>query len=43
MDIGGNCGLVGLMVMMGTAVARIAALVRINLFNCVFGGGICGI
>ena len=30
MDIGGNCGLVGVMVMMVTAVAWIAALIRIN-------------
>ena len=43
MDIGGDWGLVGVMVMMVTAVARMAALIRINLFNCVFGGGICGI
>ena len=43
MDIGGNCGLVGVIVMTVTADARIAALIRINLFNCVFGGDICGI
>ena len=43
MDIGGNCGTAGIMVMMVTAVARVAALIEINLFNCVFGGGICGI
>ena len=42
MDIGGDCGTVGVVVMMVTAVARVAALIRINLFNCVFGGGICG-
>ena len=36
MDIGGNCGTAGIMVMMVTAVARVAALIRINLYNCVF-------
>ena len=43
MDIGCNCGTAGIMVMIVTAVARVAALSEINLFNCVFGGGICGI
>ena len=43
MDIGGDCGTVGVVVMMVMAVARVAALIRINLFNCVFGGDICGI
>ena len=43
MDVGGDCGTVGVVVIMVTAVARVAALIRINLFNCVFGGGICGI
>ena len=41
MDVGGDCGTVGVVVIMVTAVARVAALIRINLFNCVFGGGIC--
>ena len=43
MDIGGDCGIVLVVVMIVTAVARVAALIRINLFYCVFGGGICGI
>ena len=43
MDIGGDCGIVLLVLMIVTAVARVAALIRINLFYCVFGGGICGI
>ena len=46
MDFGGDCGTatgtVGVVVMMVTAVARVAALIRIKLFNCVYGGGICG-
>ena len=41
MDIGGDCGIVLVVVMIVTAVARVAALIRINLFYCVFGGGIC--
>ena len=43
MDIGGDCGTVGVAVIMLTAVARVAALIRINLYNCVFDGGICGL
>ena len=47
MDISGDCGTatgtVGVVVMMLTDVARVAALIRIKLFNCVFGGGICSI
>ena len=42
-DIIGDCGTVGVVGMMVTAVARVAALIRINLFYYVFGGGICGI
>ena len=40
MDINGNCGTVGLVVMMVMAVERVAALIGINLFDCVFSGGI---
>ena len=47
MDIVGDCGTatgtVGVVVMMVTAVARVAALIRIKLFNCLVGGGICDI
>ena len=41
MDIGGDCGIVLVVVMIAMAVARVEALIRINLFYCVFGGGIC--
>ena len=43
MDIGGDCGIVLVIVMIAVAVARVASLIRINLFYCVFGGGIGGI
>ena len=43
MDIGGDCGIVLVVVMIVMAVARMAALIRIILFYCVFGGGIGGI
>ena len=43
MDIGSDCDIVLVVVMIVTAVARVSALIRINLFYCVFGGGICGI
>ena len=42
MDIGSDCDIVLVVVMIVTAVAKVAALIRINLFYCVFGGGICG-
>ena len=38
MDIGGDCGIVLVVVMIVTAVTRVAALIRINIFVCVFGG-----
>ena len=41
MDIGGDCGIVLVVVMIATAVARVAVFIRINLFYRVFGGGIC--
>ena len=41
MDIGGDCGIVLVVVMIVTAVARVAAFIRVNLFYCVFGGVIC--
>ena len=43
MDFGCDCGIVLVVVIIVTAVARVAALIRINLFYCVFGGGIFGI
>ena len=42
MDIDGDCGIVLVVVMIVTAVARVAALIRINLYYFVLGGGICG-
>ena len=38
MDIGGDCGIVLVLVMIVMAVARVAALIRISIFVCVFGG-----
>ena len=43
MDIGVDCGIFLVVVMIVTAGARVTALFRINLFYFVFGGGICGI
>ena len=43
MDIGSVCGSLGLVVIMVTAVARVAALIRIYLSTCVLGGGSSGI
>ena len=43
MDIDGDCGIVLVVVMIVTAVARVSALIRINLYYFVLSGGICGI
>ena len=37
MDIGGDCGKVRLVLVMVTTVAKLAALIRGKLFNCMFG------
>ena len=42
-NIGGDCGIVLVVMIIVTAVARVAALIRINLFYCVFVSGIFGI
>ena len=43
MDIGSDCCIVGVVVVLVMAVSRVASLIRGNLFTCMFGGGFCGL